>query len=107
MASDELFRPGVEQFKLVAILRPPSVLRKKSSRQLLNSLIEEVSAFNKRSRVLSLGLMPQATAVVLRPGDSYEAVRELSLEVSRLMAETGHLMGEVEIVRARYDRMMD
>jgi CRISPR/Cas system-associated exonuclease Cas4 (RecB family) len=107
VASDELFCPGIEWFKSVAIPRPPSVLHKKSSRQLSDLSIEEVLAFNKHPQVLSSGSMPQATAIVLCPGDSYEVARELSLEVGRLRAEAGRLIGEAEIVRARYDRMMD
>jgi hypothetical protein len=107
VASDESFRPGVERFDSIAIPRPPLVLRKKSSCQMSDSSIEEVSGFTKRARVLSSGSMPQPATDVLRPGDSYEAARMLSVEAGHLMGEAGHLMGKAEIMRARYEGMMD
>jgi hypothetical protein len=106
VASDKSFRPGVERFNSVTIPRPPPVIRKKSSHHMSDSSVEKVSGFNKRARVLSSGSMPQATPGVLCSGDSYEVARELSIEAGRLMADAGHLMGEAEILRAKYEGMM-
>jgi hypothetical protein len=105
VASDKLSYPVVERFDAVLVPRPLLVIRKKSSCQMSDSSVEEVLGF-KCAQVSSLVSMPPVATSVLCPGDSYEVARLLSIEAGRLVAEAACLIGEAEIVRVRYDRMM-